>query len=32
MKESVTLVIMGITGDLAKRKLLPAIYNLVAKK
>src|SRR5438270_3575188 len=23
-----TLVIFGVTGDLAKRKLLPAIYNL----
>ncbi|MBI2451718.1 glucose-6-phosphate dehydrogenase [Candidatus Pacearchaeota archaeon] len=32
MKEDVTLIIMGVTGDLAKRKLLPAIYNLVEKK
>lgn len=32
MKEGVTFIIMGITGDLAKRKLLPAIYNLVWKK
>jgi len=32
MKEGVTFVLMGATGDLAKRKLLPAIYSLVAKK
>lgn len=32
MKDGVTFVIMGVTGDLAKRKLLPAIYHLVAKK
>jgi glucose-6-phosphate 1-dehydrogenase len=28
MNESLILVIFGITGDLAQRKLLPAIYNL----
>jgi glucose-6-phosphate 1-dehydrogenase len=27
-----TIVIFGITGDLAKRKLLPAIYKLAEKK
>lgn len=27
-----TFIVMGITGDLAKRKLLPAIYNLVLRK
>jgi len=32
MKDGVTLIIMGITGDLAKRKLLPAIYKLVEKE
>jgi glucose-6-phosphate 1-dehydrogenase len=26
-----TLIIMGATGDLAKRKLMPAIYDLVAQ-
>ena len=25
-----TLVIFGATGDLAKRKLIPALYNLAA--
>lgn len=27
-----TIVIFGITGDLAKRKLLPALYRLIAQK
>src|SRR6185503_7457687 len=28
--EPCVIVIFGITGDLAKRKLLPALYNLMA--
>ncbi|MEM3112831.1 MAG: glucose-6-phosphate dehydrogenase [Candidatus Pacearchaeota archaeon] len=31
MEEGITFVIMGVTGDLAKRKLIPAIYRLVEK-
>jgi len=27
-----TFIIFGATGDLAKRKLIPALYQLVAKK
>ena len=27
-----TLIIIGITGDLAKRKLIPALYKLVAQE
>lgn len=30
--KSLVLVIFGITGDLAKRKLLPALYHLHSKK
>ncbi|MBY6414674.1 glucose-6-phosphate dehydrogenase [Rhodococcus sp. BP-252] len=30
--EQSTLVIFGITGDLARRKLLPAIYDLACRK
>ena len=29
MKNDVTFIILGITGDLAKRKLIPSIYNLI---
>jgi len=29
MKDGVTFVILGATGDLTKRKLIPAIYHLV---
>ncbi len=29
MKNSFTFIIMGVTGDLAKLKLIPAIYNLL---
>ena len=31
-KESVLFVILGATGDLAKKKLIPAIYNMVLSK
>jgi len=30
--ESVALIIFGVTGDLTKRKLLPAIYQLISEK
>jgi glucose-6-phosphate 1-dehydrogenase len=29
LKQPLVLVIFGITGDLAQRKLLPALYHLV---
>jgi glucose-6-phosphate 1-dehydrogenase len=32
MKENVALVIFGVTGDLAHRKLVPALYQLEASK
>ncbi|MBW2998159.1 glucose-6-phosphate dehydrogenase [Candidatus Woesearchaeota archaeon] len=31
MKSDVTFIILGASGDLAKKKLLPAIYHLVQK-
>jgi len=30
--EPCSLVVFGITGDLARRKLIPAVYNLVSEK
>ncbi len=27
-----TIVLLGVTGDLARRKLLPALYNLIVQK
>lgn len=30
--KSITIVIFGATGDLAKRKLIPALYHLIARK
>jgi glucose-6-phosphate 1-dehydrogenase len=32
MKKSTTIVLFGATGDLAKRKIIPALYKLVEKK
>jgi len=32
MNDSACIIIFGITGDLAKRKLIPALYNLLVKK
>lgn len=32
MSNDVTFIILGATGDLAKRKLIPAIYNLIKEK
>jgi len=32
IKDNAVFVIFGITGDLAKRKLIPALYNLKTKK
>src|ERR1035437_2840375 len=32
MKENLTIIIMGATGDLTKLKLIPAIYNLLKNK
>ncbi len=32
MKNNCTLLLFGATGDLAKRKLIPAIYRLIAEK
>jgi len=32
MPESTTIVIFGASGDLAHRKLLPALFNLYRKK
>lgn len=32
MENDVTFIILGATGDLTKRKLIPAIYNLVKNK
>ena len=31
MSETTTVVIAGATGDLAQRKLLPALFNLLSK-
>jgi len=31
MKEKIKFVIFGATGDLTKRKLIPALYNLITK-
>ena len=31
-KEDVLFILLGATGDLTKRKLLPAIYRLVKEK
>jgi len=28
----VTIIILGVTGDLAKRKLLPALYRLIVRE
>lgn len=30
--ESIALIIFGVTGDLTKRKLIPAIYQLISEK
>ena len=32
MSESTTVVIFGASGDLTRRKLVPALYNLYIKK
>lgn len=32
MSESITIVIFGISGDLAQRKLIPGLFNLYQKK
>ncbi len=32
MSNKPTIIILGITGDLSKKKLIPAIYRLIAKK
>lgn len=32
MNDSITFIVLGATGDLARRKLLPAIYHLIAQK
>jgi|SRR5579859_6060415 len=32
MNDSITLIVLGASGDLAKRKILPAIYKLVEDK
>ena len=32
MNNKVTIIILGITGDLSKRKLIPAIYRLISDK
>ena len=30
--DPIALIIFGVTGDLTKRKLLPAIYQLISEK
>ena len=32
MKKDCIFVILGATGDLSRRKIIPAIYNLVKNK
>ena len=32
MNENCTIVILGVTGDLAKLKLIPAVYTLAKSK
>lgn len=32
MKNNVTFIVLGATGDLTKRKIIPAIYNLLKDK